>query len=268
MYTQNTKNFTGRDIATISPVAIFYGRYRDDVPNLSGTVALASNGNLTGTGTKFQDELKVGDYIYIEGESKSRKVLTIASGNTQTATLSDGKVISGGKTIKKDELLYMGGNDGLTYKKETEKIAITYDSAGPLDEVNGDISIDLTVSFTELGAERLAKLDDGYNIIYKADGSIDKIELGNPKIGIDPIEYRLKVVKTTKKLSAGLTRDEVEASLSTDPADTMNFLKVRPNNSPEFTFKSNEIAMAEYGFKCFPGTYKTHIGKFNVQGLL
>ena len=94
MNLSNTRSLVGGNIGTFGPVILFYGLFNDEVPSLTGTVALALNGNLTGTGTKFTSELRVGDYVVIENDV-SRKVKTITSDTA--VVLESGKVITSGK---------------------------------------------------------------------------------------------------------------------------------------------------------------------------
>lgn len=69
---------------------------------LSGTIS-ASSTTVTGVGTKFQSELKIGDYIYVEdssGEYESRRVTSI----TNNSTLAIASAFSGtitGKTCER-----------------------------------------------------------------------------------------------------------------------------------------------------------------------
>lgn len=89
-------------------------RMRDEA--LTGTVATAGTTALTGTGTAFTTELKVGDYIVVAGETV-RQIDSITNDTTATVSVAFSNTASGlAVTAKgmKNKPVYLGENGTTT----------------------------------------------------------------------------------------------------------------------------------------------------------
>ena len=85
-----------------------------DTGDLTGTVATAGTTALTGTGTKFTTELKVGDFIVVAGETV-RQVNAITSDTALTVSVAFTNTASGKKVMAKSQLdapVYLGNATG------------------------------------------------------------------------------------------------------------------------------------------------------------
>lgn len=81
---------------------------------ITGTVATNGTTTVTGTGTAFDTELKVGDYIVIVGETV-RQVKAIASATSLTVSVACSTTASGKAVTAKSQLnkpLYLGATSG------------------------------------------------------------------------------------------------------------------------------------------------------------
>ena len=81
---------------------------------ITGTVATNGTTTVTGTGTAFDTELKVGDYIVIAGETV-RQVKAIASATSLTVSVACSTTASGKAVTAKSQLnkpIYLGATSG------------------------------------------------------------------------------------------------------------------------------------------------------------
>ena len=99
----------GGIIDIVSPDAKTYFRMKDET--LTGTVAIAGDTSLTGTGTLFTTELKVGDYVLVDGEVRQIDAITNATTATVSVAFTNTKSTQAivGKSMK-NKPVYLGEN--------------------------------------------------------------------------------------------------------------------------------------------------------------
>ena len=111
-----------------------------DGKTASGTIAIASNGAVTGSSTTFTTQARVGDYIVVAGEHY--QIVSIAS-NTSAQTRAG----IAGATLT-------AVTSGTSYALTEKPAFVTTESAGSASGVHGDITKVFGMDTTEMEVEK------------------------------------------------------------------------------------------------------------------
>jgi len=222
---KNGFQFWGRDGGKIGPAAAF--AEVEDQPDLTGTVEAAASSTLTGTGTAFDTEIEVGQFIEI-GLATPRIAYVGAIGGATSLSMFDPDnlttplvlTIPALTTIKIFKALWLGKTapDGIKVMVEESTVETKSSDNGetPENVYSSGLVCKFELTLMEPSLDAINKLLPGlFNVTKDANGYIVASSIGT-RPGYD-FKSAAKQFAITEYAGQGL---------STDPGDRLDAFKV------------------------------------------
>lgn len=200
----------------LGPCNVYYG---DPTPaTLTGTTAVVTDSTtVTGTGTAFNTELAVGDYVAFGSMTSAVKVTAIASATSMT--VSKKVTTAAGDAVKKINCIYLGQTQDTTLKYGLKKKDLTESQNGesPADRAVTGYECTVEMTLTRASLARLGKMLQGFILHKTAGGDIDGGAFTLPIGEMDSeVVDKLTIVRIVK------------GAESTDAADTITIPRAAP----------------------------------------
>ena len=218
------RTFFGADDGEISPCNVYWDTATPTT--LSGTVITAtSTTTITGAGTAFLTDFRIGDWIMINNTVPVVRQITNIASNT-AMTVSQAVYTGSTRSYAKYTTIWLGKTMGVSVKYDNKKADIKFDQAGdsPANRVLSGYEASLEVVVGEGTISRMSAILNGFYAERQStspgayQGYAQRFALGQLDSAI------VKQMKLVKIIGTGE---------STDPLDTVTFWRAAPASSVE-----------------------------------
>lgn len=242
--TSEGKTFFGTNNGELGPCNLYYDTAQR--ANLTGTISTtAANTALTGTGTLFLTELKPGGYILSAGG----KLLQIASitDNLTAVLMKAATTTETGVNARPFYTVWLGETQNVSLSDAQQFSPITFIQQGqsPVNQIETGYDAKLTVALAQNSLERLTQIFD--HIRASRDAATGIIEGMYRKLSIGSAHSDYWSRLTLVKIKGGAD--------STDPTESVTFLRCAPMSNMNVTYDSTSQRTLEAVFQLYKSDY-------------
>jgi len=199
--------------------------------NLTGTATTADR-TITGTGTRFDTELQVGDSVYYQGESRAVESISSAT----TLTISEPFTADGaGVTLQRDNLIATGTGTDFTTLQPSDLLYVVVDGrtySRTVESINSATSVTLESSYpVDVGAGTQAQVNNFWVTIVGNTDLAASLNVGDAVIDPNRRGEAVQVVE----IDAAMGRIRIDEQFSRDFTDAQ---LVKQNQSVQISLAS------------------------------
>lgn len=204
----------------------------------SGAAIKKAITTVTGTGTAFDTEFAVGDYITSDG-LKYAKITAIASATA--LTIDAATLLLNASAIRKFTAINLGGVDSVSIKASTKKVGLQEAQYGESDAdavvTGGDCSVEFSITRSSL--DRLQRIMQGF-VTHKTAGTYDGYGIG---VALGENDSDIVQQLTLVRIVGGVE--------STNPLDTLHFPKSAPKTEAEWKYDAKTQRLTKSMFTAY-----------------